>query len=615
LRSRGAALAAGVLLAALAALLMAPTPAGATAPPVVSILAPFNASFFDANATVLFSANNTFDPDANSTLEFIWSFPTEVIQGTDLRYLYYTNFTAAGTYTVSLTVRDNESLEGYANVTVTIRPQNAPPVAVIAGPAEGTRFFTNEFIDFSGTGSLDPEGSPLSFFWSTNRSGQFGTGENLSVRLPEGAHTITLTVVDNRTGANSTSLHLSVVVNTPPRVSGQGVTPDPGNDSDTFTFQATYFDDNGESAASVLLILDGSPHAMQFASGSDPAAGQTYVASLTLAAGRHSFYIVTSDGNLTNISSTVSGPEVWQQIQIIAPGGLARLEARVLPPYNLSLVPWLGPVPVDPSDMLAVSPAYRVEGTFLPASNFSLRIAFNPPAGANRSSALLFRAAPSDSSWVALVTQVDGAANTATSGAPSPDVPEIYRVYARRVAAPANQPPHLAISARGDPLPNRTVEFDASGSSDPENATLLFWWRVEGPGLTVEWVPGAKVAVAFPTSGTYNLTLRADDGSGNVAFKSLNVDVREPSTPPLPGSQEGAALAALAIAVIVSAVLALWWRSRVPPRKKMYEDYYGRAYKQSLTDEREYAQLFEKFAEAPAGPDEAGAVAGESESE
>ena len=588
------------LFGGLLALALLPGPAAATFPPTATINFPINGSAFDANSTILFIANDTSDPDQNSTLDFIWNFSGPVIQGIELRVVAYWNFTIPGIYTVRLTVRDNESLEGYDNVTVNIRPQNRLPVAFIAAPAEGSRFFTTEFINFSGTGSYDPDGEPLTYFWSTNPPTPFGTGENLSVRLGAGLHTVTLTVKDNRSGENSTSIHIRVEVNVPPRLIARDPIPSSGLEADTFTFQAEYFEDNGESAASVLLIIDGTPHPMSWLSGADPVTGQTYESRLSLTAGRHNFYVIASDGQLTNASATLQGPDVWQDITVLSPDGLVVLRARVLPPHNLSLTLWHGPVPVDPSDLLAVSAAYLVGGNFLNATNLTLAVAFAPPAGVNRSSALLFLTPPNGSGWLALVTTVDPAANTASFSSQTLEVPLIYRVYARRTAASPNQPPTAVIAARGQALPNATLEFDASGSTDPENSTLLYSWRFAGPGLQTEWIPGSKARVAFPESGSYHVTLRVDDGSGNVVFQNSVVEVNEPPRTIPPPSDEAAALAALAIAVGVSAVLAMWWRSRTPARKKSYEDLYGRAYKQRFVDEEEYNQLFEKYAE-PAG--------------
>jgi hypothetical protein len=109
-------------------------------------------------------------------------------------------------------------------------------------------------------------------------------------------------------------------------------------------------------------------------------------------------------------------------------------------------------------------------------------------------------------------------------------------------------------------------------------------------------VPGAAVQIAFPGEGVYDVSLTGDDGSGNIVYRNTTVEIRAPAPLPVRDRlQEAAALAGLAVAVVVAGALSRWWRSRRPV-KKSYDDLYGRAYKGRMNEEREYAQLFEKFA-------------------
>jgi len=138
--------------------------------------------------------------------------------------------------------------------------------------------------------------------------------------------------------------------------------------------------------------------------------------------------------------------------------------------------------------------------------------------------------------------------------------------------------------------------FDGANSTDPEGATLLLAWRFEGPGEDTGWLPGAAVQIAFAAEGLFNVSLRGDDGSGNVVYRNTTVEIRAPAPPPVRDPlQEAVALAGLAVAVVVAGALSRWWRSRRPV-KRSYDDLYGRAYKGRMNEEREYAQLFEKFA-------------------
>ena len=585
-------------LAALGALLLAGALApGAAAidPPLATIATPPNNSAYDAGFTIDFSANGSTDPESGP-LYFIWDFPGERIEGPSFQVVYFSNFTVPGTYVVRLTVRDNESLEGYANVTVTIRPSNAPPTAVIGAPPNGSRFFTDEFINFSATGSSDPEGGPLAFFWSTNLSGQFGTGENLSVKLPVGRHRISLRAVDNRGGEDTAAIELSVEVNVPPHIDATPVTPATGFEGDAFTFEATYREDNGEAALRVLLVLDGTPHPMALGSGADPRAGQRFTLSLTPFAGRHSFYVLADDGRFTNLTPVLAGPDVWQgRREFLSADGLATLGLAVLPPGNFSVVRDAGPSPPDPAGLVPASPAYRVNGSALGSSNYTLEVAFTPGAGVNASSARLHRLEAG--AWLALVTALSGPSNVATVGGTAAELTATFRVFASPLTPPSNAPPNLEIRFSGDFYPNATIAFDGGNSSDPEADAVLLSWNISGPGVATGWLPGRAVRLAFPEVGLYNVSLRGDDGSGNVVYRNITLEVRERPLPPSGSLEEPLTLASLAAAVALSALLALWWRGRGPVRKEAYEDQYGRLYTGRMNEEKEYAQLFEKFAQ------------------
>jgi len=95
---------------------------------------------------------------------------------------------------------------------------NQPPVAV-AG-ADQTMECSNAAgatVTLDGSGSFDPDGDPLTYTWT----GPFGTVNSaiVSVTLPLGASSVTLTVDDGRGGTSSASLTVTVVDTTPPVLS------------------------------------------------------------------------------------------------------------------------------------------------------------------------------------------------------------------------------------------------------------------------------------------------------------------------------------------------------------------------------------------------------------
>ncbi len=102
----------------------------------------------------------------------------------------------------------------------------------------------------------------------------------------------------------------------------------------------------------------------------------------------------------------------------------------------------------------------------------------------------------------------------------------------RRIAytGTTNRSPTAAIAAtpRSGAAP-LTVNFDGSGSSDPDGDPLTWEWDV-GDGSA--HVNGAKVSHTYPTSGTYTATLYVRDNRGATGTATVRIDVG--NTPPVP---------------------------------------------------------------------------------
>jgi WD40 repeat protein len=103
--------------------------------------------------------------------------------------------------------------------------------------------------------------------------------------------------------------------NRPPVLSSGSVSPSAGTTRDTFTYEVTYSDPDGDSPASVMVYIDGTAHAMSYASGSYTA-GAVYRYYTTLPFGSHTYFFEASDGTDTvrlPSSGTYSGPSVGLQ--------------------------------------------------------------------------------------------------------------------------------------------------------------------------------------------------------------------------------------------------------------------------------------------------------------
>ncbi len=101
----------------------------------------------------------------------------------------------------------------------------------------------------------------------------------------------------------------------------------------------------------------------------------------------------------------------------------------------------------------------------------------------------------------------------------------------RRIASTVNQPP-LA-SATGSPTNGPaplTVNFDGSGSSDPEGGTLIYSWDLNGDG-TFGDSTAASTHATYTQPGTYNARLRVTDPASQAAT-SAAVTITAGNSPP-----------------------------------------------------------------------------------
>jgi PKD repeat protein len=99
----------------------------------------------------------------------------------------------------------------------------------------------------------------------------------------------------------------------------------------------------------------------------------------------------------------------------------------------------------------------------------------------------------------------------------------------------ANNPPNAVATANptSGPAP-LTVQFNGSGSSDPDGDALSYSWDLNGDG-TYGDSTAANPSFTYTTAGTYSVTLRVTDARGASSVSApVTITVGAGNTPPTP---------------------------------------------------------------------------------
>jgi len=159
--------------------------------------------FTQTLTTLAFSGSGSTDPNGNIS-SYTWNFGDG---GTAAGMSASHSYATAGTYTVTLTVRDSGGLSDTDTAVVNVA--NRPPTAN-AGPDKSG--LPGTAVTLSGSGS-DPDGTVTSYTWNAG-DGATGTGTTIThAYAASGTYTATFTVRDNL-GAQ-TSDTAAVVVSSP----------------------------------------------------------------------------------------------------------------------------------------------------------------------------------------------------------------------------------------------------------------------------------------------------------------------------------------------------------------------------------------------------------------
>ncbi|MCK5561986.1 MAG: hypothetical protein KAJ51_15410, partial [Thermoplasmata archaeon] len=99
---------------------------------------------------------------------------------------------------------------GYTESEASLILGNSVPTPLISSPKDGDQFYKGETINFDASNSFDDDEDQLEITWTSNVSGEIGTGAVVSTSLTPGQHRITLKVSDGYNPEVTSSVSITV---------------------------------------------------------------------------------------------------------------------------------------------------------------------------------------------------------------------------------------------------------------------------------------------------------------------------------------------------------------------------------------------------------------------
>jgi len=456
--------------------LMVPFVPPSLPPPPTPPVANFTVSMETAHTgeQIVFNASSSYDPDG-LIVSYSWDFGDgKTGWGITPNHNYVDN----GTYQVTLTVTDNQGLEGKTSKKLTIL--NRPPVAIFTESAEDV--YPNVTIHFDASQSYDPDGYITEYFWD------FGDGTNTTGLIVDhaytdrGSYTVTLTLTDDD-GATSSASAVKNVLNHPPVVSYTD------NATTALTYNVIFFDAGNSYDPDGYIVS----YFWDFGDGTN-ATGIT----------TQHYYVDNGHFNVTLVvTDNEGGVGFYSKIKTI-------LNRHPVASFteNATTVLTGEVISFDASD------SYDLDGFI---ANY-----FWDFGDGKKATGVKVNHAYSDNGTYLVtlkITDDDGAIDVFTS-----------------IKVVLNRPPVALFSETTEIAPTgQNITFDATLSYDPDGFIVDYLWDF-GDGTTAN---GKIVTHAYLDNGTYTVTLVViDDDDANASSTSTKSILNRPPVASLTKSAE-----------------------------------------------------------------------------
>ncbi|MBI5089767.1 MAG: PKD domain-containing protein, partial [Actinobacteria bacterium] len=387
-------------------------------------------------------------------------------------------YSSAGSYTVTLTVRDENGLQGQTSKVLTIvEPAgNVAPNAVFNAPA-----CTARTCNFSASGSTDPNtGDSISYLWNFGDGGTTSTSTSLSRAFAaDGTYTVTLTATDGW-GKSSTATR-TVLIDEP----DDNVAPVPVIGGPNCTARSCAFFATGSSDP------NGGPLTYAWAFG-DGGTANTVSPTRTYAADGDYTVTLTVTDAWGKSAQTTKAVSIHESVDNAAPTPVIGVPSCVAKTCSMSSA---GSVDPD-GDPFTYSWNF---GDSTPTSNLSAPSHVFPGAGP----------------YTVTLTLTDAWGKSAVT---TRDV---------SFTAPADNDAPVAVIAT-PVCTARSCTFSATGSADPEGDSYTYLWDFGTTPVTT--ATAASPTKLYGADGTYTVTLTLTDVWGAVGTITRQLVIAEPAS-------------------------------------------------------------------------------------
>jgi PKD repeat protein len=421
-------------------------------------------------------------------------------------------FPGTGTFTVSLTVTDNNGASNTATQVVSVVKPNSPPVATM------TVNCTQLTCSYDGTASADSDGVIASYNWNFG-DGNTATGATAShTYAADGGYTVTLTVTDNQ-GATGTATQLVNVAATATAISFDGSNSiNKGGTTWTVNIPNTVVAGDG-----LLLVESTNNNAV---TASSPGAGWNVVKTVTRnMLGTTVFQKVAVSSDAGSPITVTTPSSVNMQLTVLAYRGTLTtnpVTAVAAVPETVSRTTHTTPtvtVPTDGSWVVSLWTEKSSSTTVLtPPSGQTQRDETCGPGGGHLCSLATDAGTPVNHGSTAggLKATADAAGSTDTMWT---------IVLGSAAGGQPNQSPTASFTSSCTML---DCGFNGSASSDPDGTISSYSWDF-GDG-TADNTNTATPSHTYAAGGTYTVTLTVTDNRGAMSTSTQSVTATAPIT-------------------------------------------------------------------------------------